>query len=111
MITEKPDDGVYVRGLFLEGARWDYTMHELGESKNKILFSPAPIIWMVPQELSKFENYPHYLAPVYKTSDRRGILSTTGHSTNFVMEVKVPSTLPQAHWVKRGVALLTQLDT
>jgi dynein heavy chain len=111
LLTEKPDDGVYVRGLFLEGARWDYETHELAESFNKILFLSAPIIWMVPNEISKFLVYPHYLCPLYKTSDRRGILSTTGHSTNFVMEVKLNSSRPQSHWVKRGVAMLTQLDT
>ncbi|XP_073385492.1 uncharacterized protein [Physcomitrium patens] len=110
-LTEPPQDGVYVKGLYLEGARYDYTIHELGESLNKILFSKVPIIWMVPGEIKNFKAYPHYLCPLYKTSDRRGILSTTGHSTNFVMEVKLPSSRPQAHWVKRGVAMLTQLDT
>jgi dynein heavy chain len=105
-----PVDGINIVGLFLEGCRWDEERRLLGESKPKILFEKCPIMWLNPGKIKNMKQFPHYYCPVYKTSARRGVLSTTGHSTNYVMSIKLPTDQPQSHWIKRGVAMLTQLD-
>lgn len=101
-----PYEGCYIHGLFLEGARWDYQEKVLAESFNKVLFCKSPIIWLKPTKQNELRDFPHYKCPVYKTAERRGTLSTTGHSTNFIMIINMNSNEEESHWIKRGVALL-----
>jgi dynein heavy chain len=105
-----PDDGVYCAGVYLEGARWDRDRGSLVESHHKVLFESMPIIWFKPVKKVDISMEGCYECPTYKTSERKGTLSTTGHSTNFVLMLKLKSDFPQAHWVKRGVCALCSLD-
>ncbi|KAJ7552868.1 hypothetical protein O6H91_06G073600 [Diphasiastrum complanatum] len=108
-IKEPPTDGCYIRGLYLEGARWDYERHCLTESRPKELYNELPILWLKPVQFRKPPQGGIYECPVYKTLVRAGTLSTTGHSTNFVMYIELTAMEPQAHWINRGVGLFTSL--
>ncbi|XP_011502202.1 PREDICTED: dynein heavy chain 3, axonemal [Ceratosolen solmsi marchali] len=109
-IKDSPKYGVYVNGLFIEGARWNRKKMELDESFPKILFDTLPIIWLKPGIKANFVIENVYRSPLYKTSERRGVLATTGHSSNFVIFILLKTYLNESHWIDRGVACLCQLD-
>ena len=48
--------------------------------------------------------------PAYKTSERAGQLLTTGHNTNYIQMIDLDSGTEPSVWIRRGVALLCQLD-
>jgi dynein heavy chain len=124
----KPADGCYIYGLFLEGARWSKDRHSLVDPKPKELFSPMPAIHMLPEQNRPTPQKDIYRCPVYKTLTRTGTLSTTGHSTNFVTWIEIPSDketifrsslvsetnaqvkyCDQDYWIKAGVACFCAL--
>ena len=71
-LNERPNEGCYIKGLFLEGARWDYENHELTESRPKELYTDVPVIWMKPTENRVKPQGGIYDSPVYKTLTRAG---------------------------------------
>jgi dynein heavy chain, axonemal len=118
-IKHKPEDGVYIRGLFLEGARWDSDICSINDSLPKQLYTELPVIHLSPQQNRSDPIGGVYRCPVYKILSRRGVLATTGHSTNFIMWIELPSNRTdivnnegksdQEEWIRAGVAAFTSL--
>ncbi len=81
--------GVYIYGLFLQGAAWSRKKGMIAESKRGELFFEMPLIWLEPINVDEPLPSDTYPCPVYKTSVRAGELSTTGHSTNFVLFLRM----------------------
>lgn len=48
-IKEKPVDGCYIYGMYLEGCKWDAKTHHLEDSDPKKLFTDVPLILLLPQ--------------------------------------------------------------
>jgi len=109
-IAEEPAIGVYVYGLFMEGMKWDRESMQLGESAPKVLYDILPVMLLEPVLNKDAKKEPHFVTPVYKTTERKGVLATTGHSSNFVMDILLPSDKPESHWINRGAALICGLD-
>tara|TARA_B110000090_G_scaffold32607_1_gene34916 strand:- start:125 stop:607 length:483 start_codon:yes stop_codon:yes gene_type:complete len=127
-VTENPKDGCYIWGLWLEGAGWSFETHALADSEPRKLYTELPIMHLDPMANREYTSSGIYRCPVYKTLLRAGMLSTTGHSTNFVCWCELPSTTEtifrpnlvsetnqavdladSEKWILAGVALFCQL--
>lgn len=75
------------------------------------MYSLSPNFYILADKRAMTQPQNVYVCPLYKTSERKGTLSTTGHSTNFVIFMTLPTKKQPQHWIKRGVAMLCQLDS
>ncbi|KAH7291472.1 hypothetical protein KP509_29G018200 [Ceratopteris richardii] len=109
-ITNSPNDGIYVSGLYLDGARWDKDKRCLSEAFPGEMYSKFPVIHFIP--VVNYKPPPdEYQCPLYKTHVRAGTLTTTTASSNFLLNVSLkihPRTNPD-FWILQGVALLCQI--
>ncbi|XP_055488365.1 LOW QUALITY PROTEIN: dynein axonemal heavy chain 6-like [Leucoraja erinacea] len=109
VMLPSPKDGVIVHGMFMDAFRWDDKQMVIEDSFPKVMNSVLPVIHFEP--VQNYEPSPLlYQAPLYKTATRAGTLSTTGHSTNFVVTVLLPSKKDSDYWISKGSALLCQLS-
>jgi len=108
-IMQPPKEGAYVKGLFLEGAGWNYEQSCLAEPEPMELIYSMPVIQFKPVETrSRGSKRGFYQCPLYMYPLRTG--SRERPSYMITVDLKSgPNTEPE-HWVKRGTALLLALD-
>ncbi|XP_075954128.1 dynein axonemal heavy chain 8-like [Anarhichas minor] len=102
-ITASPTEGVYVHGLYLEGAGWDKKNTHLIESSPKVLFTPLPVVHMFAINSTAPMDPKLYVCPIYKKPSRTDL--------NYITAVVLPTmqSQPPDHWILRGVALLCDI--
>ena len=99
-ISQPPGEGVYVYGLYLEGAGWDRRGSKLVESRNKILFENMPVIHIYAKDTAPPETR-MYVCPIYKKPRRTDL--------TYVSTVTLKTMQHPDHWILRGVALLCDI--
>jgi len=102
--AERVSEGVYVWGLFLEGADWDKKNLKLVDAPPKKLFCPIPCMFVTSVKKGGREaaQANSYRCPCYTIPARTGL--------NWIFDANVRSEDPQWYWVLRGVALMCSKD-
>ncbi|KAG8188595.1 hypothetical protein JTE90_005951 [Oedothorax gibbosus] len=98
-ITEVPLEGIYVRGLLLQGAGWDKTNTFLIDPEPLHLTTNMPVIHFKPVTESSIKGV--FNCPCYYTSaktDQKG-------NSMFLFCVDLKSKKGKEHWIKLGTSL------
>ncbi len=106
-VEDAPENGALVHGLFLEGARVDWSTGHLQEALGAVPYYQLPVIHLEPT-MNHQRSKTAYEAPVYATPERGAL---PGLEDCYVMPLDIecaPGT-EAAHWVLQGVAGLCQL--
>eukprot|EP00767_Chilomastix_cuspidata_P003100 gnl/Chilomastix_cuspidata/322.p1 GENE.gnl/Chilomastix_cuspidata/322~~gnl/Chilomastix_cuspidata/322.p1 ORF type:complete len:2547 (-),score=680.75 gnl/Chilomastix_cuspidata/322:1353-8993(-) len=97
-VTQPPEEGVYIHGLFLDGAAWDRRTMRLVDQPPKILFTPLPVLHVSAANTPLADTSRLYQCPVYKTANRTDL--------NYIFHVWLPTEDAPKKWIMRGTALL-----
>lgn len=104
-VPAPPEDGCYVRGLYLEGAGWDREHSCLVKQEPKVLVTELPILQVLPIEASRLKLAGTFRTPVYVTQMRRNAMGV-----GLVFEGDLTTTTHPSHWVLQGVCLCLNTD-
>uniref|UniRef100_A0A669FBB8 Dynein axonemal heavy chain 10 n=1 Tax=Oreochromis niloticus TaxID=8128 RepID=A0A669FBB8_ORENI len=104
-VAERPRQGCFLSGLYLEGADWDIEKCCLVKSKPKVLVVELPILRVIPIETRRLRLQNTLRTPVYTTSLRRNAMGV-----GLVFEADLFTTMHLSHWVLQGVCLCLNTD-
>ncbi|XP_045150713.1 dynein axonemal heavy chain 8 [Echinops telfairi] len=100
-ITSPPGEGVYIYGLYMDGAAWDRRNGKLTESTPKVLFTQLPVLHIFAINSTAPKDPKLYVCPIYKKPRRTDL--------TFITVVYLRTVLSPDHWILRGVALLCDI--
>ena len=119
-IHDSPPEGVYIHGLFLEGASLDRKTGKLVESRlllwfkymfnkifdcyiyrPKVLYEQMPVIYIYAINTTAGKDSKLYECPIYRKPARTDI--------NYIGSIDFESDIGPRHWTMRGVALLCDI--
>jgi len=100
-ITSAPAEGVYVYGLFLDGAAWERRGCCLVEPQPKVLFTALPVVHVFAVNTTAAKSTTLYECPVYKKPQRTDL--------TYIFQLNLKTKQHPDHWILRGVALLCDI--
>jgi dynein heavy chain, axonemal len=99
-VQAAPPDGAYIRGMFLEGARWDGDGGSLADPRPMELVVPFPVVHFRPAEARKRTGKAAvYSCPCYMYPVRTGSRERPSYTVS--VDLRSGAQEPD-HWVKRG---------
>ncbi len=148
LVSKGGPGSAVVTGLHLQCARWDCERHLLAEARPRcnVERMPPVLLWpyvlpasaeeeeggggieeepgkvrkepSVEEEAEDGEEGSYFECPVYRNEERRGTIMASGHPTNFVFHMRLPTEAGEnggrgkgpGHWIRRGVAAIIQLS-
>ena len=121
-IKKGPDAGVYIYGLYLEGASWHEKLG-LVDQKAGEMRCYMPVLWLKTVQEKKNNKEEDdddegeeedeiytYCCPMFKTGKRASIIASSGNSVEKIIDVDLPSRFKKEYWTLRGACLLTQIE-
>ena len=100
-LSNGPNEGVYVHGLFLDGANWDRKNNRLCDPSPKVLNIQMPIIHIYAVNSTAPKDPALYTCPCYKKPRRTDL--------TFISSLWLKTNMHPSRWVLRGVALLCDI--
>ncbi|CAD7925016.1 unnamed protein product [Amoebophrya sp. A120] len=95
------EDGTFVEGMYIEGARWDLQNGCLARQLPKVLVEQMPLVKIIPVEANRLKLRNSLPTPVYITQLRRNAMGV-----GLVFEANLHTEVHPSLWVLQSVACM-----
>lgn len=100
-ITSQPEDGTFIHGFFMEGARWSVEENAIADSFPKDLYPWMPVIHFTGIPASEVIEEGRYVCPMY---------TTTVRGPTHVLPAPLRTLVHPNKWILASVCLVMQPD-